>query len=328
MTNEELLTRVSEKDIYEYYLQEPIQNNKLYRCPFHKDRDPSLGFKLMPSTMLLHRCFGCGERGSAINFVSKLYNCSTQESIQKIFKDLNLNLGGSVSSPTIPKRVLSEGFSTEDNVVLMPVKQSFTIEDFNYWKQYYISLPMLTKYSISSCKEVYIKRIKENSTVFFARYSKTNPMYCYEVGSTHKIYRPLNPTKRGKWLSTTKANDIQGMQQLPEKGKLLIITSSMKDLLVLKLLGYDAIALGGEGNRIPAKLLDYLYASFTELLVFYDNDKAGMNYGEKLASEIGSKYIYIPIKYEDEKDISDFIKSFGIEQTRCLINELINGSKK
>jgi len=326
---EDLLSKVSEKEIYEYYLGESIKEGRAYTCPFHKDNTPSLSFKLMPSGLLYHKCFGCGEGGSAINFVSKLKHLySTRDAISLIQRDLNLGLGGPVSSSTTPReRVLNTGFTTEDNTVIIPVKQSFTLADYRYWQQYYISLNMLLKYNISSCKEVYIKRIKENSLALFAVYSNTNPIYCYEIGNKYKIYRPLNPTKSFKWLSTCKAIDIQGMEQLPSKGDLLIITSSMKDLLVLKLFGYNAIALGGEGNRISAKILDYLYACFNKIIVFYDNDEAGLKYGEKFASEIESNYIYIPTEYSDTKDISDFIKKYGKEQTGSLLKNLINDSK-
>lgn len=325
---EDLLSRVSEREIYEYYLHESIKENQLYKCPFHKDNNPSLGFKLMSSSMLIHRCFGCGKRGSAINFVSRLFNISHPETIKQIYRDLNLSLGGPVSSPiTTRKRVESIGFTTEDNTVILCEKQSFNIVDYNYWNQYYISLKTLLEYSINSCKRVIIKKVKENKLVLFAEYSNTNPIYSYEINGKFKIYRPLNPTKYGKWISTTKAEDIQGLAQLPDKGTLLIITSSMKDLLVLKTLGYNAIALGGEGNRIPAKILDYLYACFTEILVFYDNDEAGINYGRKFSSEIGSEYVYIPLKYK-EKDISDFISIYGIDQTRCLLKKLIDDRRK
>lgn len=326
---EDLLSRVSEKEIYEYYLQESIKENQQYKCPFHKDTNPSLGFKLMPSNMLIHRCFSCGKRGSVINFVSRLFNISSQEAVRQIYRDLNLSLRGPVSSPiTTRKRVESVGFTAEDNTVILPEKQTFNIVDYNYWKQYYISLKTLVEYSISSCKRVIIKKVKENKLVLFAEYSNTNPIYSYEINGKYKIYRPLNPTKYGKWISTTKAEDIQGLRELPKSGELLIITSSMKDLLVLKTLGYSAIALGGEGNRIPAKLLDYLYACFKEILVFYDNDEAGIMYGKKFSSEIGSEYIYIPQEYK-EKDISDFIARYGIDQTRSLLKELIiNGRNK
>lgn len=325
LKSNEILERVSEKEIYEYYLQDIIKEGRLYKCPFHKDKDPSLGFKLMPSTVLIHRCFGCGARGNVFTFVGRLLNLSFWDTIKQINRDFNFSTAEPVSSQIITKKE-SIGFSTESHTKIFPVLQNFSIVDFEYWNSYGIPLSLLLEYNISACKQVFVKT-KENNLVLFAEYSKKNPIYCYKIDDTYKIYRPLNPSKVGKWLSTTKQEDIQGMKQLPliKLGKLLIITSSMKDLLVLKILGYDAIALGGEGNRIPAKILDYLYASFEEILIFYDNDEAGIKYAQKLSEEIKAGYVYIPLEYKDTKDISDFIKKYDKKQAGCLIKQLING---
>ena len=35
LKSEEILARISEKEIYEYYLQQSIKEGKLYLCPFH-----------------------------------------------------------------------------------------------------------------------------------------------------------------------------------------------------------------------------------------------------------------------------------------------------
>jgi hypothetical protein len=322
-STEELLSKISEKAIYEYYLRHDIKDGQLYACPFHEDSSPSLGFKLMPSTVLIHRCFGCGERGNAINFVSKLLGLSYWDTVKRIHSDMVTN---NTNYSKLDISMQTTSFTKENNTRIFPVFQNFNIVDFNYWNQYSIPLSLLQKYDINACKQVFIKT-RENKLVLFAEYSKKNPVYCYTIDNTYKIYKPLNPTKLGKWLSTTKAEDIQGMKQLPTRGEMLIITSSMKDLLVLKVLGYNAIALGGEGNRIPAKILDYLHASFDKILVFYDNDLAGINYGRKLASEIDSEYFYIPEIYK-EKDISDFTSIHGLEQTRCLMGELINNGRR
>ncbi len=320
----EILERVSEKEIYEYYLREEIKEGKLYCCPFHKDDSPSIGFKLMPSTVVIHRCFGCGARGNVFTFVSRLLNLSYWDTINQINRDFNFSNTGPVSS-SISTKKQSIGFTTSNNTRIFPVKQNFCIVDYNYWGDYEIPLSLLSEYDIFACKQVFFK--KNNDLVLFAEYSKTNPVYCYKIDDSYKIYRPLNPNKQGKWLTTCKSEDIQGMKQLPSCGKLLIITSSMKDLLVLKLLGYSSIALGGEGNRIPAKILDYLFASFEEIIIFYDNDEPGIKYAKKLSEEIGVDYIYIPEEYST-KDISDYTKEFNLEQAGCLMEQLINGRTK
>lgn len=321
-TKEDLLSKLSEQSIYEYYLGNNIKQGKLYRCPFHEDRTPSMGFKIMDDNNLIFNCFSCGSKGNIINFVSKLYNLTYKETLNKIKEDMLV--GNTIrSSPTT-----SSNF-TKSSSKLYIVKQNFNIIDFNYWKQYYITLDLLNKYNISACKQVFLKR--SDTIELIVEYKKDNPAYCYTIDGTYKIYRPLSPTKSGKWYNTTGHYNIQGLAQLPSSGDLLFITSSMKDLLVLKVLGYDAIALGGEGNDIPIKVLDYLFACFKEIIIFYDNDEAGIKYAEKFSTKYNLRFIYIPSDFyttSNIKDISDYIKTYGINSTKELIKELLDGREE
>ncbi len=49
------------------------------KCPFHEDKSPSL--KIYPDNNRFV-CFGCGARGSPIDFVMKYKNCSFKEAVQ------------------------------------------------------------------------------------------------------------------------------------------------------------------------------------------------------------------------------------------------------
>lgn len=314
-TPEKLFRNISQQSIYEYYLNTNIKKGVLYKCPFHKDHTPSLGFKLYNDDILMYKCFACGASGNTISFVSNLHNLSYKEAFNKILEDRH-------DLPKIKTTILKK----ESKNILLPIKRNFNLIDYNYWNSYYISLELLRKYDIFACQKVFYK--KEDEYIPYADHIDSDPIYCYQIDDSHKIYRPLHKTKKGKWMSSTQIEDIQGMKQLPKNGDLLIITSSMKDLLVLKVLGYNAIALGGEGNKVPKKILDYLSASFKEIVIFYDNDMAGINYGKKLSTDIGVNYIYIPTEYEDTKDISDFIKKYGLTRTKQLIQELLNGRKE
>lgn len=326
LSTEYILERVSERDIYEYYLGSRIKTNDLIKCCFHDDRSPSLGFYGDP---LKFKCFGCGKQGSVFTFVKELNNLDFKSTLELINKDFKLDGRIFTSSR-------SNNFSDIDHnrfssntseairlkTQIIPTYQAFTKIDYDYWNQYYIPLELLLEYDIKACKLVYIVK-KSGEYILWGEYHKNNPIYSYLIDDSYKIYRPLNPTKNGKWISNTTNYDIQGLAQLPSKGELLIITSSLKDVLVLKVLGYNAIALGGEGNRIPDKILDYLYACFDNIIVFYDNDKAGLQYGEKLARDIGTSFIYVPTEYKSTKDISDFIQEYKWEKTIALMNKLI-----
>lgn len=52
--------------------------NKNIKCPFHEDKSPSLKIYTKTNRFV---CFGCGARGSPIDFVMKNKNCSFQEAV-------------------------------------------------------------------------------------------------------------------------------------------------------------------------------------------------------------------------------------------------------
>ena len=104
--------------------------------------------------------------------------------------------------------------------------------------QFPISLSREVKFNVFSVKNLYIN--KELKRV----YTKNYPIYAYYFPRTgnYKIYIP-NENKWNKW--DTNANndwDIQGYDQLPEKGETVYITKSMKDCMVMYELGLNAVA--------------------------------------------------------------------------------------
>lgn len=96
----------------------------------------------------------------------------------------------------------------------------------------------------------------------------------------------------------------------------------MKDLLVLKVLGYNAIAPQGESTGIPTKIMDYLWSCFDNIVVMYDNDEAGVISMEKFIIENpGVSPIFLP--KDAEKDISDHIELYGVLETEKLMKKLV-----
>lgn len=72
--------QVSIADVASYFLSiETFRRN--IPCPFHEDKSPS--FKIYEKSNRFV-CFGCGVRGSPIDFVMKYQNCSFKEAVQII----------------------------------------------------------------------------------------------------------------------------------------------------------------------------------------------------------------------------------------------------
>jgi DNA primase len=98
--------------------------------------------------------------------------------------------------------------------------------------------------------------------------------------------------------------------------------------MVLYELGYPAIAFNSEG--IPTRgesavtveeVITQLKDRFERVILFLDNDVAGVNYSKKLAKRYNLPYIVLP---DGPKDISDHIHKYNKRKTKQVLNKLIS----
>lgn len=308
-----ILSKLSEVEIYEKYLGTIININKSYYSPFKVEKTPSFRF-FIKENKLYFKCFSSGNYGDCFSFVSQLYNLDFQESLQKIASDFKLNNSSKNKSKKI--KPLSQIFNVKESSNIEVVLQDFTQLDLDYWKQYHIDKNLLDLYNIKSVKEVWV-----NGQLCW-KYRKDNPIFRYRFGKRVKCYRPLEKDKKKKWLSNTKSIDIQGFNQLPEKGDLLFITSSMKDVVSLRTMSYNAIAPQAESNYLDVKMINYLYTRFKRIIIFYDSDTDGLDLAKRRSEETNLEYVFIPLMFNC-KDPSDFIKEYGIEFCKDVIQSII-----
>lgn len=314
VSTEFILEKLSEIEIYEKYLGRLIDINKFYHSPFKVERTPSFKF-YVKENRLLFKCYSSGYQGNCFTFVNLLYtNLSFQEVLQKIAVDFKLNNNLELKTKKIIP--LSQIFIPKEPSNIEVALQDFTQADLDYWKQYHIDKYLLDLYNIKSVKEVWV-----NGTLFW-KYKESNPIFRYRFGKRVKCYRPLEKDKKKKWISNTKAIDIQGFGQLPDKGELLFITSSMKDVVSLRTMGYSAIAPQAESNYLDIKMIQYLYTRFKRIIIFYDSDTDGLDLAKRRAEETGLEYIHVPLMFE-HKDPSDFSREYDISFCREVIQSLI-----
>ncbi len=67
-----------------------INSSGMGCCPFHNDDSPSM--KLYDDH---YYCFGCGEHGDVIDFVSKLFSVSPKEAAERLVYDLGISYDSS-----------------------------------------------------------------------------------------------------------------------------------------------------------------------------------------------------------------------------------------
>lgn len=303
-----ILSKVTEYEIYAKYIGE-FKVGMIYNSPFRKDKNPSFGIFYSKRThQLLFKDHGTGECGNIIKFV-QLYTGKTE------YKDILKDIVNKLNITNNTKLDHSKEYKQPTETIIGVVRQDFTEADKQYWSQFNIDLETLKKYDVNSIKYYLCNGIVKGI------YKPENPMYAYKVYNNFKIYRPL-ADKYHKWRNNLTEYDIQGYKQLPEKGDILIITKSLKDIMCLCKMGIPAVSPASESTFIPNIALEDLKKRFKRIIILFDRDKAGCKYLRKISQETSLEPMLIHKKFQ-AKDISDAIKLNGFETIKNWIKKEI-----
>jgi DNA primase len=305
----ELLKEITEFDIFQYYISKKIKINQLINSPLREDKHPSFSiFKCHKTGELLYKDFANGDSGNCIKFVMKLLNLTYRQAISKVKEDVGFKL---IKVSEEGERVSTYKPSTTEILVL---KRNWCKHDTEYWGQYYITKEDCKEYNIYPIEKFWVNGILNDK-----RYESKSPMYAYFIFDKIKIYKPYTD-KKDKWRTNAGTYDIQGYEQLPDKVNTLIITKALKDVIVLKKLGYYAIAPNGENHNIPESILGKLIREkkINFIIVFFDNDKTGIEAKDKLLEKhpgLYNNYILLELN-SNCKDISDYVKQYGLKKAK------------
>lgn len=307
ITLDYILSKVTEYDIYARYIGQ-FKIGFIYNSPFREDKNPSFGiFRSRKSGKLLFKDHGNGECGDVIKFV-ELYTGLTNynDILNRIVTDM------SITNNTKLKSI--KQYESKDTVIGV-VRQDWTDVDKQYWSQFSITKETLIKFNVSSIKYYLCDGIVKGI------YKDNNPMYAYKVYDHFKIYRPL-ADKYTKWRNNLTPYDIQGYEQLPKKGDLLIITKSLKDVMCLYEMGYTAISPSSESTFLTPDVIDALKRRFKRILICFDRDISGVKNMRKISLKTGLKGFLVHKKWK-AKDISDAVKLNGFETIKNWLKETL-----
>lgn len=328
ISKNQLLSIVTEADIYRKYIGFSYNDGKVFRSPFNEDRTPSFKFFFRDGSWLW-KDFSSGKGGDCIKLVSELCNCSYNKAINIIWIEMNLYKSHkfiknnySFKEPKIPK--YKKDSKSESSCIIEVVVDEWDKIYEDYWLQYGLSVSDIDNNitNIKPCKEVWLTK-GNNSFIVYNKLVDRDICFRYKIGNKYKIYRPLAKNKKDKWLSNTGNNDVQNIENLFKFGnELLIITKSYKDALCLNKLGYNAIAFSTEASRGIGKIINWLKTKFKYVILFYDNDDAGKTNSLFLSQEYLLNQIFIPDSI-DKKDISDYIKKYSLYEADILLKELL-----
>jgi DNA primase len=267
----------------------------------------------------MYKDFATNESGDVIKFVQEIHKLNYNDALNLVWKDMVTNGAGRIPKPKY------ETVANPPKKKIEIKRKNFTKTDDEFWGQFGIDRDLLKRYFVYPISAFWV-----DGVISPLKYTQDDPMYAYKIFNKFKIYKPLTTNKLNKWRTNCTAYDIQGFQQLPESGDLLIITKSLKDVMVLTTFGYTAVAAQSETSNIPRAIFEHLQLRFKKIIIFFDNDFGGQLGAKKLCKKFDINSVFISKHYLDIysiKDISDFRREMSVDKTKELLKELFDEKK-
>jgi len=315
-----ILSKITEYDIFRHYCPNFKQVGVKFKSDLRQDNSPTVSIAKINNN-LLYKDFGNPNHTfNCFSYVMYKYSLSFVDCLKTISNDFGLNLVGEVANVPVAVTYGRTEYERIEEKTLSKIevrRRPWTIEDKNFWTQFGISKQLLLTFGVHPIDYFWINEV---------RFKCKTITYVFNFKNGVKIYSPLEIEH--KWYSNVSKDCIQGFPQLSE-GEIVILTSSLKDVMTLRVLGYQSIALQSEMHFPSKELIEDLKSRFKNIVVLYDNDAdKPSNNGQIMANKICEKYklfnLCIPDKYKS-KDISDFVKNYGVEKAFNLLKTMLHG---
>ena len=295
-------------------------DNSIHINPLRKDRKPSATFYRGKDSQLIFRDWATGWKLNFVDIVMQKFSVNFDKALKIIGNDF-----GIISKPHYTKNKAAIAFTGEkltntSSTLLQGEIMPFSDNDLKWWKSFGITEETLKKYNVFNLKSIFLNGYPS----FFS--NDKNPIYGYYFGKEDnrelwKMYMP----KRQSFRFLLNTNKVQGVKQLPKTGEILVVTKSMKDVMVLFEMGIPAIATQGETVLLTKAQYDSLSKRFKRIVFNGDWDRAG----QKMMIDSRHKFKSIAMTFTNPtkhaKDISDYVKKMGFEQAERVIHYYTRG---
>jgi len=325
LTKDMVLRNVSEYQIFRFYCKNFIDLNKPFCSDLRMDKYPSCSIKAY-SNGLYYKDFGTNESYNCFAYVQFYMRQKFNEDLtyHEVLKVIANDFGfiKKVQNKQIIPSLNYLGLPDKHDrqTTIIRIKKRDWKEYDTYWNKYYIDKHILTFYNVVPVTDYWIS-IKNNELLNVYSESTNDPAYSYEHGNgMRKLLRPF-AERQNKWISNIPKKVFSGYNQLDKQGKELIVTKSLKDCMIWRLLGYNSIAPQSENIFLNENQFQLLSMRFTNIIINYDNDEVGLNAMKKFSKQFGIKSFIIP---DNIKDISDYISTKGYDQTIQLTKNFKN----
>ncbi len=269
----------------------------------------------MPSGVYIYKDFAEGHTHTCFTYVQSKFFCTEEEALNIICNDFNLTkvVPIRLPAPSLNYVGLRDG-PEKRTITQIPIKKRSWCEQDTYWDRYHIPREMLDFYEVIPLQNIWSKYEEELKVIYY--YKPSDPAYSYEHGNgMRKILRP-NVGRDLKWMSNLPRNVYSGWKQLDETGDILIITKSLKDVMIWRMAEINGIAPQSESVKPTEGFVNLLKSKYSRIYTNFDPDPAGVK-GKEAWEEFGIGGFNVP----EKKDVSDLVEArgFDLQQIRNLI---------
>jgi len=320
LNKENVLKDIDEYSIFKHYTGD-FTVNKLQSSPFRTDRKHSFGiFYSKTHDCLLYKDLAKGTSGDCFSLVSKeVYQTFTYvEAMAQVVVDFGLTNEYIMPRTGFVRKaaVFLTDIPKYNEKVIKPIgikSRRYVLRDYNFWAMFGIGRQMLRYYNVVPISHfTYGNNVFKAETYAYAYIEKKDDI------TTYKVYQPYSNTI--KFFTDMNASIHAGYTQLPEKGNTLLITKSLKDVMSIReLCDIPAISVLSETILIKESVIDEYRKRFTNVVVFFDNDKAGKAMAAEYRKQFRLNFIEVPDYFKDSKDFSDVVYNEGEEAARNML---------
>jgi len=309
LTAKEILNRISESDIYRYYLGEDFKLGEAFNSPMPGRRDNHPSFLIgCRGGFLYHIDFADDKfKGNCFQFVMQKEMLPNYNSaLRRIERDFNLGIT-SIPSTERERPVFTQVPLIETKPKFFQVKYTsrFTLEELRYWEQFYITP----------------KELKDNEIFAVRKFLidwQVQPMrlgeltFGYRLGSLWKIYRPY-ACKDRKWKTNIPIDGVENLEALKGANKGLVAKARKDRIILSKFLPTVCSVQNESVVALNEQSALFLQENCNEVYITYDSDPPGKKKSLELTGKYGFKHLNVPDNYlaEGIKDFGDLIKVYG-----------------
>lgn len=228
--------------------------------------------------------------------------------------DLKLGAGSETFIDYIPKPVVSNpseyyrSHKPNGTDIRIVAYQNFSPKAIDYWAQYGIDVNDLEGENLYHVKECYIQAPDAPINGYYS-FPCDELTFAIEQDGYLKIYKPLTTYKDQKWRTNMPKDLIFGINTV--KKDIQFITKSWKDMMVIRSLGFEAVAVQSEGAVPDKEILENIRANSFMYgpIILFDYDEAGIKAAERLSEITSFDYKFLT----GGKDAAEVVKNKGEE---------------